>query len=395
MIFSSTVHRRWALGWRLLSAAAFLVAGLAVFTSTPPHWGSAPRFWILYALMLAWYLAIDRAGRDRIIRAEPWSFGLFLLGPVVWGLMLPLHPAAYAFAAVLFPLTYSSLSIGYSVPTGIALTGIMYLTGHDWRVRLDIGDILGALLVTASSVMLALFIHSIIRQSIERKRLIDDLESTRASLAAAERQAGIQAERQRLAQQIHDTVAQGFVGIVTHLEAAEAAPGGRDPGLAGHVAAAKALARESLEESRRLVWDLRPDLRDGTPLPAVLERHLAEWSARSGVRGRQVVTGSARALDPNRETAILQAVREALNNVKSHAGAGQVTITLSYMDDEVALDVRDDGAGVVSGRGPGTGGFGLKALEERVRGLGGRLALESQAGEGTTLTVSLPVDAGA
>ena len=182
---------------------------------------------------------------------------------------------------------------------------------------------------------------------------------------------------------------------MTHLEAAEALPGAPDPGRASHIAEAKAAARESLEEARRLVWDLRPDLRDGAPLPVVLERQLAEWSAKTGVRGEQVVTGSARELDPNRETAILQAAREALNNVKSHARASHVTVTLSYMEDEVALDVKDDGSGIASDRAPGSGGFGLKALDERVRGLGGRLTLESQPGEGTTFTVSLPVEGSA
>jgi signal transduction histidine kinase len=395
MTTPSNMSRQWILGWRLLAGAAFVVVGFSVAFSAPEGWPDAAHFWALFGALVIWYVGIQSLGRARLVASLPWSYGFYLLGLVIWALILPLHPAAYAFAAFMFPVTYSLLSIRYSIPSGIALSGIMLLAGNGWRVRVGPGDILAILLAVASSVMLALFIHSIIRQSIERKRLIDELESTRASLAAAERQAGIQAERQRLAQQIHDTVAQGFVGIVTHLEAAEAAPGGADPGIAGHVAEAKALARESLEASRRLVWDLRPDLRDGAPLTVVLERQLAEWSARSGVRGRHVLTGTARELDPNRETAILQAAREALNNVKTHAGASHVTVTLSYMEDEVALDVRDDGAGIGSGRPAGGGGFGLKALDERVRGLGGRLILESQPGEGTTLTVSLPVESGA
>ena len=386
---------RWTLGWRVLAAAAFVVVGLSVALSVPPGWPDAGKFWALFLAMAAWYVVIQRWGRAGVIAALPWSFGFFLVGVILWAVLLPIHPAAFAFAAFMFPATYATLSIGYSIPTGLALSAIMFLAGNNWRLDPGPGDLLAMLLAVASSVMLALFIHALIKQNVERKELIDELESTRASLAAAERAAGVEAERQRMAQQIHDTVAQGFVGIVTHLEAAEAVLADGSSGMSGHVREAKALAREILEESRRLVWDLRPDLRDGAPLPVVLARQLAAWSARSGIAAEQRVTGTARVLDANRETAVLQAALEALNNVKNHARASRVTMTLSYMDDEVALDVKDNGDGLAGRQTPNTGGFGLKALEERVSGLGGRLTLESQPGEGTTLSLSLPAEQGA
>ncbi len=384
--------RGWTAGWRILAAAAFFVAGTSVLLSAPPSWTHSLRFWVLFAVLMVWYVLIQRWGRA-VIPALPWSYGFYLIGVVTWAAMLSLHPAAYAFSAVMFPVTYSLLSIRYSIPSGVALSAIMFLSGNGWKLKASPGDALAILLAVASSVMLSLFIHGIIRQSRERKRFIEELESTRADLASAERNAGIMLERQRLAQRIHDSVAQGFVGIVTHLEAAESLPGAAASGLTGHITQAKALARESLEEARRWVWDLRPDLRDGAPLPVVLERQLAAWSVKTGVSGKHVVTGNARELGPNRETALLHAAQEALNNVKAHARASRVIVTLSYMDDEVALDVKDDGTGIVPVPTSGTGGFGLKALDERVRGLGGRLTMESHAGEGTTLTVNLPVEA--
>lgn len=385
---------RWNLGWRILAAAAFVIVAVSVLQSMPAGWPAAGRFWALLGGLIVWYIGVSAWGRERIIRAEPWSFLVFLLGLVLWALLLPLHPAGYALSAVMFPVTYSQQNVRYAIPMGLALTAMLFLTGSGWRPDLGPQEILAILLIAASSAMLSLFINSILKQSEERKRLIQELEAAKASLATAERQAGVMAERQRLAQQIHDTVAQGFVGIVTHLEAAEAELGGRDGSVARHIGAAKAGARESLEAARTLVWDLRPDLRDGSPLPIVLERHLTEWSARSGIPGAQVVTGTVRELDPNRETALLQAAREALNNVRAHAGATRVMVTLSYMGDEVALDVHDDGAGLAGrdGAPPSGGGFGLKALDERVRTLGGQLALESSPGEGTTLTVSLPLE---
>lgn len=386
---------RWDLGWRILAAAAFLVLAVSVLQSTPPGWPSAGRFWMLFAGLLAWYVLVSAWGRNRIIAAEPWSFLVFFLGLVIWALMVPLHPAAYALSAVMFPATYSLQRERYAIPMGLALTAMLFLAGKGWRLDIGPGDALALLLIAASSAMLSLFISSIMKQSEERKRLIQELEAARASLAVVERKAGVFAERQRLAQQIHDSVAQGFVGIVTHLEAAEESLGGREPSAGRHIAEAKTGARESLDEARRLVWDLRPDLRDGAPLPEVLQRQLAEWSGKSGVAGIQVVTGTVRPLDPNRETALLQAAREALSNIRNHAKARRVTLTLSYMEDEVALDVHDDGTGLAGSGGPGApgrGGFGLKALEERVRALRGQLTLESASGKGTTLTVSLPLE---
>jgi signal transduction histidine kinase len=383
---------RWNLGWRILAAAAFVVVAVSVWLSVPAGWPSAGRFWLLYAGLVAWYIGVSAWGRERIISAQPWSFLVFVLGLVLWAVILPLHPAGFALSAVMFPVTYSHQSVRYAIPLGLALTAMLFLTGSGWKLDLEAGELLGLLLIAASSAMLSLFIHSILTQSETRKRLIQELESARASLAVAERQAGVLAERQRLAQEIHDTVAQGFVGIVTHLEAAEAALGGGDGPVAQHIGKAKAGARESLEEARRLVWDLRPDLRDGSPLAQVLSRHLAEWSARNGVAGETVVTGTIRELDPNRETALLQTAREALNNVGNHARATRVTVTLSYMEDEVALDVHDNGSGVSEpGAAPRGGGFGLKALQERITALRGQLVLESAPGSGTTLTVSLPL----
>lgn len=385
---------RWALGWRLLALLTLVVVGVAVASDAPPGWRNAPRFWALLAGFAAWYGSSIAIGRERLYRSLAFSLAFFLPAWIIWALLLNLHPATYALAAILFPFTYSMLPIRRGIMFALILSALMFLAGNDWRPHLTAGSLLGGVLAVASSLMLALFIDSIIRQSEERKRLILELEAARASLATAERQAGVMAERQRLAQEIHDTVAQGFVGIVTHLEAAEEALGGGNDSAGRYIAEAKAGARESLEEARKLVWDLRPDLLDGSPLPTVLRRHLAEWSAKSGIPGEPVVTGAVRELDPNRETALLQATREALDNVKRHARATRVTVTLSYMDDEVALDVHDNGAGL-NGRdqpAPRDGGFGLKALDERVRTLRGTLSLESSPGEGTTLTVSLPLE---
>ena len=215
------------------------------------------------------------------------------------------------------------------------------------------------------------------------------------------RRAGVLVERQRLAREIHDTLAQGFTSIIMSLTAAEMA---QHPFTAGavparHLEEARRTARESLAEARRLVWALRPEALDRHSLPEALERLAGEWSGETGVRARATTTGAPRPLLPEVEVALLRTAQEALTNIRKHARAAKVNITLSYMNDRVALDVLDDGVGFDPARlkssveAHDAGGFGLMAMHERVEQLGGALRIESAPGEGTTLAVELPVAA--
>ena len=163
------------------------------------------------------------------------------------------------------------------------------------------------------------------------------------------REAGILDERQRMAGEIHDTLAQGLTGIITQLQAAEQASG--DPaGWHRHVAAATRLARESLSEARRSVQALRPEPLERARLSDALTGVAERWSALHGIAVQVTTTGTARPVSPDVEFALLRAAQEALANVGKHARATRVGLTLSYMDHEVALDVRDDGQGFDPGR---------------------------------------------
>jgi signal transduction histidine kinase len=332
MISRKELYERWALGWRLLAALSFLVVGFAVAAGMPAGWPGTTRFWLLFAGLIVWYAGSIAIGRERLYQSLPLSLGYFAIGWALWAPLLALHEAAYAFAAFFFPLTYSHLPTKRAIVFALVATGLMFVHGTDFHFAADAGTLLGGGLGVISAIMLALFINSIITQSEERRRLIQELEATRSSLAAAERQAGILEERQRIAQEVHDSVAQGFVGIVTHLEAAESSLDGMSP-AATHVAAAKGSARESLAAARRLVWDLRPDLVGKEPLPAALQELLGGWRARVGdggaVTADLIVTGTPRMLDAPTEAALLQAAREALNNVRTHARATRVTVRVA------------------------------------------------------------------
>jgi signal transduction histidine kinase len=218
-------------------------------------------------------------------------------------------------------------------------------------------------------------------------------------LVAQARAAGVADERRRMAREIHDTIAQGLAGIVTQLQAAERA--GVDPVVgkqaSTHVSAAIDLARSSLSEARRSVQALTPEPLAGARLPDAVREVADRWTTLHGVPVTVATTGNARPMRPELEVALLRTAQEALANVAKHAHANRVGLTLSYMEDQVTLDVRDDGVGfaTVNGRGPARprddgGGFGLTAMRQRVEGVAGRLAIESEPDGGTAISASVP-----
>ena len=199
-------------------------------------------------------------------------------------------------------------------------------------------------------------------------------------------------ERQRMAGEIHDTLAQGLTGIITQLEAADQ---NGQPSLEWrrHVRTAARLARDSLAEARRSVHALRPQPLESAQLPEALADVVDRWSAAHGTPAELVTTGTVRPLLPDVEVTLLRTAQEALASVAKHAKASRVGLTLSYMDDVVTLDVRDDGTGFDPsvGRAETTeGGFGLAAMRARLQRVAGTLAVESEPGAGTAISACVP-----
>lgn len=200
-----------------------------------------------------------------------------------------------------------------------------------------------------------------------------------------ERETGAMQERQRAAREIHDTLAQGLAGIVAQLEAAaHARAQGNDD--EGHLHAATQLARDSLAEARRSVRAIGPKELEQAKLPDAIAKVTTAWSETNALPAQLTTTGTPRPIHPEVEITLLRAAQEALTNVARHARASRVGLTLSYMEDVVTLDVRDDGVGFE----PGRGGYGLTGMRQRVTGVGGELAVESTPGEGTAISAIVP-----
>ena len=217
-------------------------------------------------------------------------------------------------------------------------------------------------------------------------------------LVEAARRAGVLGERQRLSFEIHDTLVQGFSSIVMNLETAEASLPSDPDTAQKNLNLARDTARESLREARRLVWALKPEPLEEAPLAEALRRLAARLSTECATQASVTVTGAPRRLSPDAEVTLLRAAQESLSNVRKHARAKRVVLTLSYMSDGVTLDARDDGVGFVpenldGAPGKEGGGFGLGAMRQRAARIGGTLRVESRPAEGAALTVELPTTA--
>ncbi|XVQ11109.1 sensor histidine kinase [Spirillospora sp. CA-255316] len=214
------------------------------------------------------------------------------------------------------------------------------------------------------------------RTNARLEQALDENAALQAQLLVQAREAGVDDERRRLAAEIHDTIAQGLAGIVTQLQAAE------DTADPAHVRRAHALARESLREARRSVQNLAPAHLEHDTLPEALKK-IVTTHPTAGL----TVTGTVEPLHEEIEATLLRIAQEALANATRHAGADRVGVTLSYMDDEVTLDVRDDGRGFTRP----TRGFGLNGMRERAERVLGTLEIESEPGQGTAVSARVPL----
>ncbi|MET7799539.1 sensor histidine kinase [Streptomyces decoyicus] len=379
-----------------LMMAALLA--LAVVRAVADHTADAPAVLAAAVALCALYVTGHRLPR---LRTSTGAAALWLAAlALVWLVLLALTPDGVWVAFPLFFVQLHLLPLRGALPA-VAATTLAAVAGFGWHTHtLSVGTVLGPALGAAVAVAVVLGYEALYRESEQRRRLIEELTAARSELAAAEHAAGVLAERERLAREIHDTLAQGLSSIQLLLRAAERALPQRPGTALGHVRQARTAAVGNLAEARRFVRALSPpDLAAGS-LPAALERLCATTARTSGLAVHCQVSGAPTALPTGHEVALLRIAQSALANTVRHAGAGRAELTLSYMDTEVALDVVDDGAGFVPAELPAPGsaaargtGFGLAAMRARARALQGTLVVESAPGEGTAVAVTLPCPA--
>jgi PAS domain S-box-containing protein len=215
-----------------------------------------------------------------------------------------------------------------------------------------------------------------------------------ARLAERGQEAAVLQERNRLAREIHDTLAQGFAGVLIHLKLAEAALTRKPEKALPAISQAHDLAKDSLAEARRSVLALRPNALENESLPDALRRQVDVVTAGTPIRPRMEVLGAPCPLGADTEHHLLRIGQEALNNVVKYAQATEVDVTLTFEESRVTLLVRDNGVGFTPGDRPRGGGFGHIAMRERVDSLRGELRVRSAPGQGTEIFVAVPVICG-
>ena len=311
----------------------------------------------------------------------PWMFALV----AVWAVLVIAAPSFAWCSFALFFLSRSALAGAASY----AAAGITAAATAAGLFRMSNGTDLAMLLgPLAVGAMLTLIYDRIQHDAEEQRRLHAEVSAAQEQLAASERRAGTIAERERVSREIHDTVTQGLASSLLLLEAAGRAwP--RDAALAD-LRRATALLRGNLSETRSLVHELASPGLDGSPLSEALLLAARQYVPEA----RLLVTGDPRPVPPELRHALLRVVQSAASNIKLHASATAATVTLGFLPEGVTLDVYDDGTGfdpAAAAPPSDAGGYGLRAMRQRVEQLGGTLSVESSPGEGTIVAAQLPL----
>ncbi|MFF7735446.1 histidine kinase [Streptomyces sp. NPDC007984] len=367
--------------------------------------------WLLFALMAVGLVGMERSGGSKYV-------ALALLGAMVlcYAILyrLPANP-------VVRPHVYLSVLV-------VALGGLAYLRGNyaalfmvtlphywmfgrtprasmvflglataatlagnvarqdGWTVEFFTEILVSTLIVVAVGVLIGLWTHSVVEQSAERARLISELEETQTELSEAQLRQGAADERERMARDIHDTLAQGFASIIVLAEAARAGLEVDPARSAQQLRSIESTARENLAEARELVGSVQgPGRAVAGSVAGTLRRTLDRFAEDTGL----TVDAELEDLECDQQTriALLRCTQESLANVRKHARASTVGVVLARQPYGVELEITDDGAGFLVEE---SAGFGLDGMRKRLAELGGRLTVTSSVGDGTRVLALIP-----
>lgn len=314
------------------------------------------------------------------------------------------------FLWVLFPLVFVTLAV-LPRPANLLAAAVLWAAGvvvvawlhpQHWHIAVAIGPGIG----TVFAVAIYVSYRALHREALTQRRIAEELAATQQELAATEHQAGRLEERERLARDIHDTLAQGLSSIVLLARA------GRASASTGEAASPESknaapdvfstiedTARDNLAEARRFVRDLtapsaQADLPDA--ITEILQRMRRRGSGLGeSTEFRANFSGDThRRLPESVVTAVVRCVQEALNNVAKHAHADHAVVSVAVLGDELTVDIFDDGRGFDPAQAPqqeSSHGYGLGGIQQRIAALSGTVNIESAPGEGTVVAARIPL----
>jgi signal transduction histidine kinase len=370
----------WAVAWHF----ALLVSVVLVLTEHKPLWLLLP-----LAAMSASYLLLEYPWLVDRVRYQAVYYHLAIVSVLCFVLVWVDPTLTYLASVVLSQ---------YAPLTGFRVRGIATLAAAAAVLTLPIalragpswGSLIGWALTAGSALLFNAFIGAFFVEMLNdhdrRGALIRELEATRAELELAHHEAGVREERERLAREIHDTLAQGFTSLLMLIQAADATLDTDPETTRERLDLAARSARENLAEARALIGG---DPTAGLPLDAALRRAAARIGEELGMATSVDIGGNPRTLSATIQVVTLRVAQEALANVRKHARAAAVTVWLTYGADRLTLAVEDDGVGLPEAPG---NGFGLRSMRERVEQVGGVLTITSAPGAGTRVEAEVPYE---
>ncbi|MFL6127333.1 sensor histidine kinase [Actinophytocola sp.] len=381
---------RWFRIWDVYFALDYVATAALVVAQPEPGPARGLASVGVLTVMAAVYLGYGRrqiaVAKERIfVRGRAFAGALVLLLLVA---MLLDPDAAYALFAVC-PLMFMSLALGEAIAGVVVLNLLPVLQAFIADGAAAAFGILAPIMVftIVLGVTMGTWIHRIVSESEERAKLIAELEESREEVGRLSREAGVAAERARLAAEIHDTLAQGFTSLVTLVQAAESELDRDTDKARRHLTLAARTARENLTEARALVAGLTPAALGTGSLDQAVRRQLARFAEEAPVSVTYRTEGDSVALPTVLEVVLLRMVQESLTNVRKHSRATEVRITLRVKENCASMRVADNGVGFDPDRP--ADGFGLRGMRNRAAQIGGRLDVHSGDG-GTTVELEVP-----
>jgi signal transduction histidine kinase len=376
---------RW---WDVFFGAAIVLLGGVTAVSWAPSETQRILAWVTLTLLAVAYLAIGREA----LRTQRLAHSFAAVIVISSGVLVACLPSLATVQAIAFPLIWSLLRTTSSAIVANTLLALSVAAG--FLVALGTGPenlaqtavIQGISLV--GSLALGLWISRIAQLSEERRALLDELTAAQGKLSALSRDSGVTSERERLAREIHDTIAQSLTGLVMLSQQAQRELAANDvSSLAERLTVMEQSAREALVETRSLVAASAP-VELGGGITAALVRLAARFERETGIT---VTVDADASTEPDRDTEVvlLRCAQEALANVRKHSRADAATLSLTTTPPNAVLTVHDDGTGF----DPSSlsHGFGLPGMRDRLALVRGSLEVGSSPGAGTTLTISLPL----
>ncbi len=374
--------------WHAAVVGTALVLSTVVLLTARGPWQAGVGLAATAAFVVVWFAIGLNADQRRLT-----SVGFAVMLVVVAGVGTAAVPAFATFQTIAYPLAWTRArdtrtavltNVGLALAVGI---GLFLGAGADTDALLQ--AIVIQVISLGFTMAMGLWITSISNASDERQRLLDELRLAQDSLAAVNRDTGIASERERLAREIHDTIAQDLTGLVMLTQQARRElDAGDTVALGTRLGLLEESARSALAETRGLVAATAPVGLASGGIHVALERLADRFGRETGV-SVGVEIDALPALARDAEVVLLRIAQEALSNVRKHATARAVGIGVTSDGDSVILAIRDDGTGFDPAQP--TLGFGLGGMSERLALVGGALEITSSRGAGTALVATLPL----